>query len=123
MADLVKFEVPAKLNEKQLSLLEKVKKNGKIKIGVNEVTKAVERGKAKIVFIAQDVSPPEIVMHLPLICNEKRIPFSYLPTKKELGEKAGIEVGTASIAIMDEGEAKKELKEITENLTKLNKGE
>ena len=123
MADFVKFEVPAKLNEKQLALVEKVNKNGKIKIGINEVTKAIERGKARLVLIAQDVSPPEVVMHLPLLCKEKGIPFSYVPTKKELGEKAGIEVGTASLVIMDEGEAKKELKEINENLEKLNKGE
>ena len=124
MADLVKFEVPAKLNDKQLALVEKVNKKGKIKIGINEVTKAIERGKAKLVLIAQDVSPQEIVMHLPLLCAEKNVPFSYVPTKKDLGEKAGIEVGTASLVIMDEGDAKKELKEVSDNLKKLNsKGE
>jgi len=108
MADFVKFEVPAKLNEKQLALVEKVNKNGKIKIGINEVTKAIERGKARLVLIAQDVSPPEVVMHLPLLCKEKGIPFR---------------VGTASLVIMDEGDSKKELNEISENLGKLSKGE
>jgi len=121
MAGLVQFEVPDKLHEEQLALVEKASKNGKIRIGVNEVTKAVERGQAKLVLIAQDVSPVEIVMHLPLICREKGIAFSYVKTKSELGKKAGIAVSTATLAIVDEGNAKKELAEITKKLAELRK--
>lgn len=121
MADLLKFEVPDKLMQDQLALVEKAKKKGKVKIGVNEATKAVERGVAKLVLIAQDTSPPEIVMHLPMICREKDIACSVVKTKKELGEKAGIAVGTAAIAVVDEGESKKELQEITKKLAELAK--
>ncbi len=121
MAEFVKFEVPDKLIEDQLSFLEKVKKKGKVRIGVNEVTKAVERGTAKIVLIAMDVDPAEIVMHLPLICGEKNVPFSYVKTKKDLGDKVGIGVGTAAIAVVEEGEAKKELQEISKKLAELKK--
>ncbi|MBN2067662.1 MAG: 50S ribosomal protein L7ae [Candidatus Diapherotrites archaeon] len=121
MAGLVQFEVPEKMQAEQLGLLEKASKKGKIKIGVNEVTKAVERGTAKLVLIAEDVSPPEIVMHLPLICKEKGIAFSYVKTKEELGKKSGIGLGTAAAAITDEGDAKKELAEITKRLAELNK--
>jgi len=121
MAEFVKFEVPDKLMEEQLGLVTKVKKGGKLKIGVNEVTKAIERGTAKLVLIAQDVEPAEIVMHLPLVCKEKGAPFSYVKTKKELGENAGLGVGTAALAIVEEGEAKKELQEIAKKLAELNK--
>lgn len=121
MADLVKFEVSDKLIQDQLALVEKAKSKGKIKIGVNEVTKAAERGVAKLVLIAQDVSPPEIVMHLPLICKEKNIPCSTVKTKKELGDKVGITVNTAAIAITDEGDAKKELQAVTKTITELSK--
>ena len=121
MAGLVKFEVPEKLMVEQLDLVEKAKGKGKIRIGVNEVTKAVERGVAKLVLIAQDVSPPEVVMHLPLLCKEKNIPCSVVKTKKQLGEKAGISVNTAAVAIVDEGEAKKELQEIAKKLSELAK--
>jgi len=69
------FEVSKELQEKQLMLLEKLKKGGKIKVGVNEATKMVERGTAKLVIIAKDVQPLELVMHLPLICREKNIIF------------------------------------------------
>ena len=121
MAGLVQFEVPEKLQEQQLELIEKAAKKGKVRIGVNEVTKAAERGTAKLVLVAQDVSPKEIVMHLPLICKEKSIPFSYVQTKEALGKRAGIAVGTSAIAVTDEGEAKKELAEITKKLAELSK--
>ena len=121
MVELVNFEVPEKLMQDQLALVEKVKKKGKVRIGVNEVTQAVERGVAKLVLIAQDTSPVEIVMHLPLLCKEKNIPCSVVKTKKVLGEKAGIAVNTAPIAIVDEGEAKKELQEIAKKLAELAK--
>lgn len=102
----------------QLSLIEKAKKSGKIRIGVNEVTKALERGIAKFVSIAEDVEPKEIVMHLPVLCKEKKVPFGKIGTKKELGEKAGIEVGTAAVAVIEEGDAKKELEELEKNAKK-----
>ena len=119
MAGLVQFEVPEQLQAEQLLLVEKAQKKGKVRVGVNEVTKAIERGKAKLVIIAADVSPVEIVMHLPLLCKEKKIPFTYVKAKKELGEKAGLTVGTASAAVEEEGDAKKELQDIVKKLGEL----
>lgn len=121
MAAHVKMEVPSDLKEKQLELLDHVKKKGKLRVGVNECTKAIEREQAKLVLIAEDVSPPEIVMHLPLLCREKKIPVSYVSTRKELGEKAGLSVGSAAIAITEEGDSKKELEAIVKRLHELNK--
>ncbi|MCX6798786.1 MAG: 50S ribosomal protein L7Ae [Candidatus Diapherotrites archaeon] len=121
MAGLVQFNVPDQLQAEQLQLVEKAQKKGKIRVGINEVTKAVERGQAKLVLIAMDVSPVEIVMHLPLLCDEKKIPFTYVKGKKELGEKAGLNVGTAAAVIADEGDAKKELQDIVKKLAELRK--
>lgn len=121
MAGLKSFEVPEKLAQQQLAVLEKAKKSGKIRVGINETTKAIERGTAKLVLIARDTEPEEIVMHLPIICREKSIPFSFANTKKELGEKAGIQVGTASVAVVEEGEAKKELQDIQKKLLEIQK--
>ncbi|MCS7121464.1 MAG: 50S ribosomal protein L7Ae [Archaeoglobaceae archaeon] len=105
----VRFEVPEEMQVEALSLLEKVRQVGKIKKGTNETTKSVERGLAKLVYIAIDVDPPEIVAHLPLLCEEKNIPYVYVKSKAELGKAVGIEVNCASAAIIDEGDAKKEL--------------
>ena len=82
---------------------------GKIKVGVNEVTKAIERGVAKLVLIARDVSPPEIVMHLPLLCKEKNIPCGEVDSKEKLGVAVGIPVKTASVAVIDAGEASEDI--------------
>jgi len=121
MAEYVKFSVPSELKTKQGSLLEKIRKTGKIRIGSNEATKAAERGTAKLVVIAEDVSPPEIVMHLPLICRDKNIPLSLVATKQELGKIAGIGVGAAAISVLDEGEAKKDFADLTKKLLELAK--
>ncbi len=120
MADYIKVQLTDELREETADLLEKTAKKGKIKAGINEVTKAIERGTAKFVVIAEDVSPKEIVMHLPLLCDEKQIPFSYIATKKDLGEKAGLRTATASIAIT-ESEAEKELKDLGKKIAELRK--
>ena len=120
MADYVKFSLTDELREQTTDLLEKTAKKGKIKAGINEVTKAIERGTAKFVIIAEDVNPKEIVMHLPLLCEEKQIPYSYITTKKELGEKAALRTGTASIAII-ESEMEKELKDLGKKIAELRK--
>lgn len=121
MAEFKSFEVPENIAKQQLAVLEKAKKSGKVRVGINETTKAIERGTAKLVLIARDTEPKEIVMHLPIICREKNIPFSFANTKKELGEKAGIQVGTASVAVIEEGEAKKELQDIQKKLLEIQK--
>jgi len=117
----VRFEVPEELQHEALALLEKARETGKIKKGTNETTKAVERGLAKLVYIAMDADPPEIVAHLPLLCEEKNIPYLYVKSKTDLGRASGIEVSAASACIVDEGEAKKELKEVVEKIRGLRK--
>jgi len=115
----VKFDVPKELVAKALEALSLARDTGKIKRGTNETTKAVERGLAKLVYIAEDVEPPEIVAHLPLLCEEKRVPYIYVPSKKQLGETCGIEVAAASAAIIDPGRAEALVKEISEKLAAL----
>ena len=97
---------------KILEIIEIARETGKIRKGVNEVTKAVERGIAKLVVIADDVDPPEIVMHLQPLCDEKKITLVRVPSKVELGRAAGIDVGTTAIAVVEPGESQKALLEV-----------
>jgi len=97
---------------KALQALELARNTGRIKKGTNEVTKAIERSQAKLVIIAEDVQPKEITMHLPILCNEKKCPFVYVPSKEELGRSAGINVPTAAACIIEPGEARELLNEI-----------
>lgn len=114
---LVSMAAEKDLIEKVLEAVEIAKTTGKIKKGINEVTKAIERGKAKLVAVAKDVSPPEIAMHLPLLAKEKNIACVEVPSKEELGVAAGVGVPTASVAIVEEGDAKKVIKEIIESIS------
>jgi large subunit ribosomal protein L7Ae len=102
--------------EKALEAIEIAAKTGKIKKGSNEVTKVIERGTAKLVAIAADVNPPEIIMHIQPLCKEKNIPLVVIPAKEELGSAAGMGVSTAAVAIIDEGESKKLVTEIASKL-------
>lgn len=87
-------------------IVEAARKTGKIDKGTNEVTKAIERGTAKLVVAAEDVQPKEIIQHLSALCDEKGIPYVTVDSKKKLGIAAGIAVSTASVAIVEEGDAK-----------------
>jgi len=98
--------------EQYLEIVEGAVASGKIRKGVNEVTKALERGTAKLVIAAQDVSPKELIMHLPLLAKEKGIAYGEVPAKEELGAAAGLSRPTAAIAILDAGSAKDIMKTI-----------
>lgn len=115
----VKFDTPEEIVEKTITAVETAKKSGKVAKGTNEVTKFIERGDAKLVIIAEDVDPVEIVAHLPVLSDEKEIPYAYLPTKEQVGGAAGLSVGTASAAIIDAGEAEELVNEIVEEIAEL----
>ncbi|MBI4813445.1 50S ribosomal protein L7Ae [Methanobacterium sp.] len=117
----VKFDVPKELADKAYEALEIARDTGKVGKGSNEVTKAVERGDALLVLLAEDVDPPEIIAHMPVLAEEKEIPYVYIPTKDELGEAAGLNVGTASACIVDAGEAEDLIKDIVEKVEELKK--
>lgn len=120
-APYVKFKMPEKLVEDVLNLVETARTTGKIKKGTNETTKAVEKEITKLIVIAEDISPPEIAMHLPLLCEERGIAYTYVPKKEELGASAGVEVGCGAVAIVEAGEGKTLLKEILEKLKEIKK--
>ncbi len=110
--------VSKELMDKAFEAIEIAKSSGKIKKGTNEVTKTIERQTAKLVAYAKDVSPPEVVMHLPLLGKEKKVPVVEVSSKEELGAAAGIGVPTASVAVINEGKAGKLIKEIAAELGK-----
>lgn len=90
-------------------IIDKAKKTGKIEKGTNEVTKAIERGTAKLVVYATDVEPKEIVAHIPILCKEKKIKCIEVDNKQKLGIAAGLNVATSSVAVINTGEVEKDI--------------
>jgi large subunit ribosomal protein L7Ae len=113
----VKFEVSDEVVAKTYEALQLAKQSGVIKKGANEVTKSVERGLASFVVIATDVEPEEVVMHIPMICEQKKIAYTYVPSKQELGKAIGLIVPCAAIAVEGQGTASAAIKDITSRTT------
>jgi len=104
--------------DKAYEAIELARSTGKIRKGANEVTKAIEKGTAKLVAIAKDVNPPEITMHIPLLSKEKGVPCVEVPSREELGTAAGLSVPTTAVVILQEGEAKSVVSEIAKEIVK-----
>ncbi len=118
----VKFETPEDLVSPILEALRVAATSGKVKKGTNEATKAIERGSSKLIVIAEDVEPPEVVAHLPILCEEQGAAFVFVPTKKELGNSLGIEITSAAAAILDAGDADHIVDKIIETIDKIKGG-
>jgi large subunit ribosomal protein L7Ae len=118
----VKFEVTKELADAAYEALQIASKTGNVRKGTNETTKAIERAQAKLVIIAEDVDPPEVVAHLPLLCEERKIPYLFVPNKEKIGTAVGIDVPAASVCIIKEGEAIGLIKEIITRIDQAKKG-
>ncbi len=117
----VRFETPNDLADKALQLVQVASETGKIRVGTNEVTKSSERGEAKLVVMAEDVEPVEILVHIPMLCEENRIPYLYVPKKQRLGQSAGLSKSAASVAVVEPGDAKGLLEELASTFPTLKK--
>jgi large subunit ribosomal protein L7Ae len=117
----VKFSVPKEVVDAAYEALQLANQTGSVRKGTNETTKAIERAQAKLVVIAEDVDPPEVVAHLPLICDERKIPYVFVPNKQKIGSATGIDVPAAAACIIEPGDAVSLLKEITKRLEEIRK--
>ncbi|HEU0145194.1 MAG TPA: 50S ribosomal protein L7Ae [Nitrososphaera sp.] len=113
----VKFETSKDLVNAVYEAVRVSKQSGKVRKGTNETTKAIERGVSKLVVIAEDVEPPEVVAHLPILCEERKAPFIFVPSKQQLGASLGIDVGSAAATIVDAGEAQHIVEQVVSSIS------
>jgi large subunit ribosomal protein L7Ae len=118
----VKLKIPEEVSNATYEALQIASKTGRVRKGTNETTKAVERGLAKLVAIAEDVDPPEVVAHIPIICEERKIPYIFVPSKAKIGTSIGIDVQSAAVCIVEMGEAKDLVKEIITRIQRIKEG-
>ena len=119
MSVYVDYDIPADLAERSVDALEVARDTGTVKKGTNETTKSVERGNADLVYVAEDVEPEEVVMHLPELADEKGIPVVFIESQDDVGRAAGLEVGSAAAAIVEAGEAADDVEDIAEKVEEL----
>jgi len=119
----VKFQVPEDLVSPIYEALRVAHQSGKVKKGTNEVTKAIERGVSKLVIIAEDVEPPEVVAHLPILCEEHGAAYAFVPSRQDLGKALGIDVTSAAASIIDAGDAQHIVDQIVASLSQIKGGQ
>ncbi len=117
----VRFDVPKGLSDAAYEAVQIARDTGRIRRGTNETTKSIERGTAKLVLIAEDVEPPEIVAHLPLLCEERGVSYMFVPSRAQLGLSTGIDVPSAAASIVDPGNSVDLVQDIVKKVGELKK--
>ncbi len=118
----VKFQTPEDLVSPIYEALRVATQSGKVRKGTNEATKAIERGTSKLIVIAEDVEPPEVVAHLPILCEEQNTDYVFVPSKQELGKALGIDITSAAAAILDSGDAQHIVDQVVSSISKIKGG-
>ena len=88
-----------KITKKLHKLVKKASQAKFVKRGVKEVVKALRKGEKGFCIIAGDISPIDVVTHLPIMCEDRQIPYFYVPSKHDLGAAACTKRPTSCILI------------------------
>jgi ribosomal protein L7Ae-like RNA K-turn-binding protein len=89
----------SKRSQELYKLLLSLKPKGYVKVGFNETIKAINNNLALIAVIAKDAVPPCLVDPLPVLCEQKGVPFVFIDSKTALGKACGLEIDVLSCAI------------------------
>jgi U4/U6 small nuclear ribonucleoprotein SNU13 len=90
----------SKASNSLLDLVQQAQHYQQLKKGANEATKSLNRGQADLIILAADTEPLEILMHLPLLCEDKSVPYVFVPSKAALGRACGVSRAVIAAAVM-----------------------
>lgn len=94
---------PKKTNKKVLKIVKKASKAKHVKRGVKEVVKALRKGEKGLVIIAGDISPPDVISHIPVLCEDSTVPYLFIPSKEDLGTAGATKRPTSCVMIVPGG--------------------
>ncbi|GLE01721.1 hypothetical protein PINS_up010555 [Pythium insidiosum] len=111
----------AKLTVSILDLVQQATNYKQIKKGANEATKTLNRGISEFIVMAADTEPLEILLHLPLLCEDKNVPYVFVPSKVALGRACGVSrpVIAASITSNDASQLRQQIQSMREQIEQL----
>lgn len=109
------------LSQQILDLVQQAQNLRQLKKGANETTKTLARGISEFIIMAADTEPIEILLHLPLLCEDKNVPYVFVPSKAALGRACGVSrpVIAASITTNDESPIKNQVYAIKDKIENL----
>lgn len=94
---------PKKTNKKVLKTIKKASKAKHVKRGVKEVVKALRKGEKGLVVIAGDISPADVISHIPVLCEDSSVPYIFIPSKEDLGSAGSTKRPTSCVMIVPGG--------------------
>ena len=94
------------LTQELLQLVEQAATLQQLRKGANEATKTLNRSKSELIILAADATPLEIILHLPLLCEDKGIMYIFVPSKAELGQACGTTRNVVACSILKEEHSK-----------------
>ncbi|PVU97665.1 hypothetical protein BB560_005725 [Smittium megazygosporum] len=111
----------ANLTNQILDLVKQASNYKQLKKGANEATKTLNRGISEFIVMAADTEPLEILLHLPLLCEDKNVPYVFVPSKAVLGRSCGVSrtVIAASVTTNDASDLKPQIDAIRLQIEKL----
>uniref|UniRef100_A0A1A9Z1Q9 H/ACA snoRNP protein NHP2 n=1 Tax=Glossina pallidipes TaxID=7398 RepID=A0A1A9Z1Q9_GLOPL len=110
-----------KLSKKCYKLIKKaIKHKTYVRNGLKDVQTRLRKGEKGLVIFAGDVTPIDIMCHLPAVCEEKSIPYIYTPSRADLGAAMGVKRGTIALLIRENQEYQDLYDDVKKELTHLN---
>lgn len=88
-----------KLNKKVMKSVKKASKTKHARRGVKEVVKALRKGEKGIVIIAGDIWPADVISHIPVLCEDNKVPYVFVPSKEDLGHAGSTKRPTSCVMI------------------------
>jgi len=109
------------LTGKILDIVQQASHYKQLKKGANEATKTLNRGISEFIVMAADTEPLEILLHLPLLCEDKNVPYVFVPSKQALGRACGVSrpVIAASVTTNEGSELKSQILTLKTSIEKL----
>nr|CAG4642214.1 EOG090X0JRW [Eurycercus lamellatus] len=109
-----------KLTKKIYKMLKKAsKQKGFVRNGLKDVQRRIRLGEKGLVVFAGDVTPVDIMCHMPAVCEEKSIPYVYTPSRLELGHSLGLKRTSLMVLVKEHPDYKEVYDELVEELKSL----
>jgi len=111
----------AGLTQKILELVQQAANYKQLRKGANEATKTLNRGISEFIVMAADAEPLEILLHLPLLCEDKNVPYVFVRSKQALGRACGVSraVIACSVTVNEGSQLKPQITAIQQSIEKL----
>ncbi|EEB89008.1 hypothetical protein MPER_12950 [Moniliophthora perniciosa FA553] len=111
LSPLAKPLAQKKLVKKLHKTIKKASKARQVKRGVKEVVKGIRKGEKGLLILAADISPIDIISHLPILSEEAGVPYVFVSSKEELGFASSTKRPTSCVMICPDQKKKVKQKE------------